>query len=559
MATTRRAGAPATDTARTGRLAPRDGRAERGLVLAAGLAAAVPVIASTVRSVEAGWVPVGDLGLATGRAYDVFTSWTPLVGQWSSGASAAVGEIAYSPGPLLFWLLAVPARLPGSAAFPVTMGLVFTTAVMVTVVLAHRRGGLALALLTALAIALMCGSLNTQVLSDPWNSSAGVMLVPLLFYLCWSLARGEYPLLPVTVLVASFMAQCHLVLVLPVAALVAVGLTGLALTVRRHSAAGRAAARGWALAALAVAAVCWAPPALDQGLAWAGSDRGIGNAELLWRAARARERPVGIEGGARAVAQAVGLSPWWLRSPQAPDQRVFSIFAPVGGLRLLSTLLFVGALVAVVPLSRMRRRPDVAWLAALALALCAGLAASTASFPNTPGSILSYSYSSWWAMPAGMCVWLALIWAAATLGRPRPGRRTAVPTGVAAVTVVAVLVVAVVVVTGQDDHPERTEFAPTQRTMDGLDSALPDPGIVRVDASALQLKSAVIQSLRRHGATVQTRVKEFGPDYMHADRPVDAIVDIRVGSTPAPGARRIVTERVSPGHPPVTVSLRKVR
>ena len=124
---------------------------ERWLIVATAVAAALPVIVSTVRGLTAGWVPLSDQAAAATRAYDVFTSETPLVGPWSS-SSTSLGEPTYHPGPLLYWLLAVPARLP-VAAFPVTMGVVNTAAVAGAVALAHRRGGRQLMFVTAAAIA----------------------------------------------------------------------------------------------------------------------------------------------------------------------------------------------------------------------------------------------------------------------------------------------------------------------------------------------------------------------------------------------------------------------
>jgi hypothetical protein len=142
------------------RVALRRSSADRGLVLATGLAAALPVLGSTLRKLTDGWVPQSDQAVAVARAYDVFTSWTPLVGPWSS-TSISFDEPVHHLGPLLYWLLALPARLPGYAVFPLIMGIVNSAAVIGAVALAHRRGGRALMFATAAAIAAMCGSLET--------------------------------------------------------------------------------------------------------------------------------------------------------------------------------------------------------------------------------------------------------------------------------------------------------------------------------------------------------------------------------------------------------------
>src|SRR5947209_11104169 len=124
------------------------------LTLATGLAAAVPVIASVVRAVAAGWVPAGDQGIIATRAYDVFSSHAPLLGQYSQ-ASTVTGRPLYSPGPMLYWLLAVPARLGGFEALTVAMAAVNVLAIVGAVAIARRRGGLPLMLAAAAALGLM--------------------------------------------------------------------------------------------------------------------------------------------------------------------------------------------------------------------------------------------------------------------------------------------------------------------------------------------------------------------------------------------------------------------
>jgi hypothetical protein len=527
--------------------------------VATGLAAAVPVIAATVRELSVGWVPQSDQAVAVARAYDVFTSWTPLVGPWSS-SSNTLGEPVYHLGPLLYWLLALPARLPGSAAFPLAMGVVNTAAVIGAVALAHRRGGRPLMFAAALGIAAMCGALGIQPLADIWSPSAPLLSFTLLIFVCWSVACGEPQWLPLGVLLGSFAVQCHFIYVLPTLGLFAVALGGLG-TLRIWQ--GRwpgDSVRRWSVVALVVGLVCWSGPILDQALSWAGSSRGTGNIATVVRAAQARESPVGLAGGTRAVASAVGIAPQWLRSPQSSARRTFEIFAPVGALRLISTLAVLAGLAVVLLVGTKRRRIDVVAAASLALILCAALAADTASFPNTPTTIFSYGYTSWWAIPAGMFVWLALGWSAATLWAPRlrwsKPRFASAGAGVG-LGVGVVLTAAVVVLLGQHDDSARGFFGPTRTVEDRVAAALPDPGNVRLDAPVFEFRTGVIQALRRNGGRVQTKDHvELGPDYALRDGPVDHVVDIRPGSAPAPGARIVAQVKVPPKQDTFTVSVR---
>ncbi len=249
------------------RRAPRAARwvLARSLTIAAGAAAAIPVIVSTVNAARSGWEPAADRAIIVTRAWDVFTSHTPLVGQYSE-ASGITGYALHSPGPMLYWLLAIPARFGGPVSLEVTMGVVNALAILAIVALARRRGGLVLMFATAAAIALMCQSLPAETFHDMWNPSAGLFPFLLLIFLCWSVACGDHRLLPAVALVASYVAQVHLMYVLPTLGLLVVACCGLA-TER-----------------LAFAAPAWRARARALRAAWSGRgrrDRDVGSPVLL--------------------------------------------------------------------------------------------------------------------------------------------------------------------------------------------------------------------------------------------------------------------------------------
>src|SRR5262249_3359283 len=153
------------------------------LTLAAGLGAALPVILSTVRAVRDGWVPEADQAIIATRAHDVLTSHMPLVGQYTI-AGHVTGHVTHSLGPMLFWLLALPARFGSPTSLAWTMGAVNTLAIVGSVALARRRGGVVLMFASAIAIALMCQSLAAETFHDVWNPSAGLFPFTLLIFLC---------------------------------------------------------------------------------------------------------------------------------------------------------------------------------------------------------------------------------------------------------------------------------------------------------------------------------------------------------------------------------------
>src|SRR5580704_18213130 len=197
--------------------------------VAAGLAAAIPVLVSTANAADAGWVPAGDDGIIATRGWDVLSAHTPLVGQYSEAGRVIHGQVMHSPGPMLYWLIALPARFGSVTSLAVTMGVVNTLAIIGCVLLARRRGGAVLMFGTAIGIALMCQSLPTESLHDIWNPAAGLFPFLLLIFLAWSIACGDARLLPLALLDASYVTQTHLMYAAPTAVLLVVGCGGLLL------------------------------------------------------------------------------------------------------------------------------------------------------------------------------------------------------------------------------------------------------------------------------------------------------------------------------------------
>jgi hypothetical protein len=422
------------------------------LTLAAGLAAAIPVISATVKAVRAGWVPVADRGIIATRAHDAFTSHAPLVGQYSL-AGEVTGRVTHSLGPMLFWLLAPTAYNGSDVGMTVTMGALNTGCIVGAVALARRRGGRVLMVMSAVAIALMCQSLAAETFHDVWNPSAGLFPFTLLIFLCWSLACGDYRLAPLTVLVASFTVQTHLTYLPPTLALLAVGLGGLAVgsIARRrrprgaaiqaeapplgargpggHTETGLDTARsaapgagstiekavpapgpsrrslvGWGLATVLVAAFCWSAT-IDGQLT-----EHPGNLTLVVESATKPKATLGDEVGWHAVVHAVGIVPWWLQTPKSRWQRKYEVRSTPSTLATNSTIAMLAALVLVALIALVGRRRDVATLALTALVLCPALGSVAASTPAPRRLAATLGYTMWWGTQAGMVVWLALAW-----------------------------------------------------------------------------------------------------------------------------------------------------
>jgi hypothetical protein len=438
-----------------------------------GLCAAIPILASTLRALIDGWLPAGDQANIATRAYDVLTSHTPLVGQHSD-ATELTHHAVYSLGPMLYWLLAIPARLPYTGALILTIGLVNCAAVVGVTVLARRRGGLVLMYMAALGIVLMSRSLAPEVLHDIWNPSAGLFPFTLLIFLCWSVACGEHRLLILAVLSASFVVQCQFAFLAPSLGLLVIAIAGLLagrLLPRarsRRRVPDRAAGFGrWALAAALVAVICWAPPAIDQIRAHPG------NLTVLAQTVNANRSNLGPRVGWHAVVATVGFPPWWLTNPASPWQKKVEVREPPSLLAEISAVLALVGLLAVGSFGWIRRRAELWSGALIALCLCASVAAIAAATPTGRLFAGTLGYTMWLASPVGMFVWLVLLWMPTTiivgrLSRLRVGTRLAAAVALSGVAAVGT---AVALAERPDEH--LAEYRPLGTIFSAIDSTVP--------------------------------------------------------------------------------------
>ncbi len=523
------------------RAAPRLG--EGLLTLAAGLAAAIPVVSATVKAVQAGWVPLADRGIIATRAHDVLTSHPPLVGQYTL-AGEVTGKVTHSLGPMLFWLLAIPAHDGSTVGMTITMGTLNTLCIVGCVALARHRGGRVLMVASACAIALMCQSLAAETFHDVWNPSAGLWPFTLTIFLCWSLACGEYKLLPLTVVVASFTVQTHLTYLPPTLALGAVALGGLAaglIARRRRKAPGlrRRAKVGWALATLLAAALCWSATVDGQ------LTEHPGNLTLVAEAATKHKVTLGSEVGWHAVVHAVGITPWWLQTPKSRWQRKYEVRSTPTPLASNSTLAALAALVVVALVGALRRRRDVATLALTALVLCPALAAVAAATPTPPLLSATLGYTMWWGSQVGMVVWLTLAWAAwlalawSARGLARTARRrhartplshpTGTPPSHAAGT------------PPERDTPSPPTYAPNRRA-----GALAASGSVALTILGIAATAAVGKTVAANG-----KPDEHAPLY----RPVKAI-DARIAQEVPRGGTVLLEGKLDGATEPVKPAVR---
>jgi hypothetical protein len=509
------------------------------------LIVAVPVAVATARAIGWGWSPGGDEGVIAARSFDVLTTHPPLLGQYSQ-VSDLVGHPTYALGPLLYWVLALPAHL-GSAALVLAMGALNAAAVVATVLLAGRRGGFVLAVATALGLVAAMHSLPLEAAYAIWNPYAAVFPLTLLLFVAWSVACGEHRLVPVLVVLASFVAQAHLTYVIPAAGCVVVAVGGLA---TRWS----PDVRRWLMIAAVAGAVCWSAPIVEQVL------HRPGNLVLVGRSVVADRETLGPRAGWHAVVRTIGVPPWWLRGPQDRPRVIDDVRGSPGALATGSALLVLAAVLAVLAVALARRRYDLAAPAALSLVVCASVAASM-GVPT--GQLPALVYSLRWASLGGMWVWLTTAWAAWALlgaGRRLPSVR---PVAVRWAALAAVGVAVVWAVADQERRTGGLSLAPEHAdAADDVAEALRDGVTARIatpdDDRGRVVAPAIAYALRRDGSRVlvpNAYANYFGARYIASSAEPEVMVGIGPPDAPAPAGTRLVGRypplaRITVGPPP---------
>jgi hypothetical protein len=507
------------------------------------------VIVSAAHSVVVGWFPLGDDAVIAARSYDVPTTHTPLLGQFSASSGILGSHSQYSLGPMLYWLLAVPARLLGPSALVVTVGLVATASIVGCVILAQRRGGNVFMVATAIVILVASRSLDPETLSDVWNPAAALFPFLLLMFATWSIASGDTWLLPVAVVLASFVAQCHLTYVLPALGMLAVAVGAVLIT------RAPGARRAFVVAAVA-GAVCWSAPLLEQAV------HRPGNLVQVARAATAGEPTLGASAGWHAVVRTAGVEAWWLRPPRTPFGRLVDVTTRPPAAGIITAALILAMLTAAAVVGLRRRRADLAAGALIALVGCLAAGAIAASTPSKGNLFISIGYTLWWASFAGAFAVLICGWAAVELAgsglRPARAAVPALYAGIAAAATIAVLVAA-------RTGPERLQSAyrPVRAAVDRLADergpAVVEPGASNELFLQFDVQAGLVYGLRANGVRVMAKGLPLGGWY--EPTAVQNARTVKVSSPRADSGRVMATMRIHEvpyGQAPAAVPLRTI-
>jgi hypothetical protein len=395
-------------------------RADR-LRIACHVTTELPLLVVTGLQLVHGWRPLYDDAAISYRAWSVFTAHSPLVGH----AVAVTGPTVYAPGPLEYWLLAVPVHIDPSQGALWGAALAAVVGMALAIEAAWSVGGRAASVAVSAGLLLLLATRPDLVLNPVWEPALGVVWLATTLVTGWAVATGRIAWWPVNVLAVAVTAQCQEFFAVPAVMLCLLCLP-LALRARRRRSVGvpgpcwRPFAWG-----LVVGAVVWWPAVLNE---LTGTP---GNLSLLWSTAHSTQKRIGLSWALGALASATRPVPAWVHIPVMTNgvDGFFYLVGLLSGPPWWAVVVLIGLLAAAV-LARRRGHDNLAVGAAIALVASIGLVMAIADLPASEMATLSYLDMALW--PVGMFAWAVLVWALLavgahgwrTLARSRTGQRS---------------------------------------------------------------------------------------------------------------------------------------
>jgi MYXO-CTERM domain-containing protein len=459
----------------------------------------VPLVAWAWRIVGFGnrfqyWSDNANIELTTldvGREFVAIGSYSRMV--WSH------------PGPLAFYLLALPSRLSRQNSIGLALGVLAINAAAVAgmLILARRRGGTPMLLLTAGMLAVFLHGLGPAFLVDVWNPSLPVLPYALLLFLCWGVALKERGSLPLAVAVATFCVHEHVGYVVvagfPLLAAVLIAFRSTWVGPKEER---RQRLRPWfrsAAVALVVGLVLWAPPIIQE------IEGDPGNLILLGAYFNDTngEPQVGLGDGWERQSMALGVRPTWATGEPPAALTFLEGWRTSPDPPVTLGLLALGLFLAV----RRRDREGAIGGTIATVGVLTGLFAAS----RITGFL--YSYLTRWSMAVGWFATLVGVWLVVrALIEWRPTARRATVSAATALLVVMALLLTSNVVHERNPQdpwgPIAHELAVQVR-----DNLPPGDGPVQLlinnDYQAMAHRSALVTALERVG--IETEVDNTNP------------------------------------------------
>ncbi|HEY1737458.1 MAG TPA: hypothetical protein VGI86_02040 [Acidimicrobiia bacterium] len=344
------------------------------------LATCAPLLATLFQIARDHYHPARDLAVIEITVRNVGTRATPLVGAWS--------RFGWShPGPLPFYVFALPYRMLGNAPAGLELGalVVNAAAIVATLVIVRPRGRLVVLVAAAGLLAMQLG-LAANVLRNPWNVDVPLFPFVLLLVAAADSTQGRRLSLVIAPLAATFVVQAHAGYIALAAPAIACWVVAIVLS--RHDARTMRATAWATLAAL----VLWLPVIADAVVHRGGNLRRIVHWSL------SSEPGAGYSTAAHLLGDAGSL-----RFPFL-DGLTSNGFLEISRTKmgLAPGVLFVAMLVA---LGLVWRRSS-ALRVALVLLFATWLVALPAS-ARIGGTL--YPHLFFWSLPLGMLSWACIV------------------------------------------------------------------------------------------------------------------------------------------------------
>jgi hypothetical protein len=392
-------------------------RVDRAARVVCHVVAEVPFLVVALVQVAQGWRPTLDDAVISIRSWAVLTSRGPMLGEFTQ-ASTCARHTAFNPGPVLFWMLALPVRVdPGHGVL--WGAAIFCAVAMALCVEAAWAVRGATGALAVGGFTVVLAATQPDVLVNPaWDPHFALVWFAATCMLAWVVGTGRLRWWPVLVLTASIASQTHLVYALPAALLAILAPLPALLPsgkdrrgsrdrrsagarrsgeARRRAEARWSAAAGegwtWAVMGLVVGAACWAVPIIQQ-------LRGHpGNVTVLLRCVGNRQ-VMGDSFGLQTLASAVVPPPLWFHRPSGGTNALLRGLTAHSAWVGIAVLALLGAVMVA---AWVLRHKDLAVLAGVAL-LAAG--ATVWEIGHQPSNVIVSLFDAdivlW---PVGMLVW----------------------------------------------------------------------------------------------------------------------------------------------------------
>ena len=228
---------------------------------------AFPLLVALVALRRPHWYPLLDMAQTEIRVRDITGGHPPLIGL--AGRIGPFGPGGGShPGPLSFYALWPVWKLFGSSSYGMFASTVVLdiVAIGLSLWMALRRGGRPVLLGIAVVLAVLMRAYGAYLLTVPWNPYLPVLWWFVFVLALWSVLADDLAMLPVAVLAGSICAQTHISYLGLIGGLVVVGILGIVRFgyIHRGDPSARRTVWRWSGISVALGAVLWTPPVIDE-------------------------------------------------------------------------------------------------------------------------------------------------------------------------------------------------------------------------------------------------------------------------------------------------------